>query len=411
MKRSVLIGKKLLEMGSLLLDISVLIVKRILKIAFAKRTVMFVTNEKIRSVNLGPLFQLVIVFFVAWVINLFNQSVRYHEILDEKSQEISKLKSMNSFFEDEFGEVNDKLKKINEYLISISGSKRNVKANGDESSHKFRLPSNIDQNQLSKRDRNTVTNINESRAQIADIQTIARDRIKKIELVINITGLNVKKSKSLLKKFNSQSNIKHASLNDPSDLNKAQGGPKEDRNLDEVVESSTSKSIDDDFANLQFSNEIDYLMVLERLAQALPFNRPMKNYYISSTFGVRVDPITHRYTHHSGLDFVGVSNEKIISPSGGKVILAGRFSDYGNAVVIDHGYGITTRYGHLSSIKVKAGDNVKQGQVIAFQGNTGRSTGAHLHYEVRYKNIPLNPRKFLEAGETLNDLNPKYVNS
>ena len=152
-------------------------------------------------------------------------------------------------------------------------------------------------------------------------------------------------------------------------------------------------------------------MVLERLAQALPFNRPMKNYYISSTFGVRVDPITHRYTHHSGLDFVGVSNEKIISPSGGKVILAGRFSDYGNAVVIDHGYGITTRYGHLSSIKVKAGDNVKQGQVIAFQGNTGRSTGAHLHYEVRYKNIPLNPRKFLEAGETLNDLNPKYVNS
>jgi hypothetical protein len=198
MKRSVLIGKKMLEMGSLLLDISVLIVKRILKIAFAKRTVMFVTNEKIRSVNLGPLFQLVIVFFVAWVINLFNQSVRYHEILDEKSQEISKLKSMNSFFEDEFGEVNDKLKKINEYLISISGSKRNVKASEDESSHKFRLPSNVDQNQLSKRDRNTVTNLNESRAQIADIQSIARDRIKKIELVINTTGLNVKKSKSLL---------------------------------------------------------------------------------------------------------------------------------------------------------------------------------------------------------------------
>ena len=67
--------------------------------------------------------------------------------------------------------------------------------------------------------------------------------------------------------------------------------------------------------------------------------------------------------------------------------------------------------GSISELKVKEGDNVKQGQVIAFQGNTGRSTGAHLHYEVRYKNIPLNPRKFLEAGETLNDLNPKYVNS
>ena len=123
-------------------------------------------------------------------------------------------------------------------------------------------------------------------------------------------------------------------------------------------------------------------MILEKLAQALPFNRPMKNYYISSTFGVRVDPITRQYHHHAGLDFVGASNEKIISPSSGKVILAGKFSDYGNAVVIDHGYGITTRYGHLSTIKVKQGDFVEQGQVIANQGNTGRSTGAHLHYEV-----------------------------
>jgi murein DD-endopeptidase MepM/ murein hydrolase activator NlpD len=412
MKRSFLLGKKLLELGSLMLDIVVLIVKRVIKIAFTKRTVLFVTNEKIRSVNLGPLFQLVIVFFIAWVINLFNQSARYHEILDEKSQEISRLKSMNSFFEDEFNDVSTRLKKINEYLSSTIGPKRNVKEIRDDSNPKVKLPQNIDRDQLSKREKNTLSSIVETKEQITDIQNIARDRIKKIEAVINITGLNVKKSKSLFKNFNNKDHMKEASLNNPNDLKTAQGGPRESGSLDEMVNNSIgSNSQDHDFANLQFSSEIDYLMVLEKLTQALPFNRPMKNYYISSAFGVRVDPITQRYTQHNGLDFVGVTNEKIISPSAGKVILAGRFSDYGNAVVIDHGYGITTRYGHLSALKVREGDVVKSGQVIAFQGSTGRSTGAHLHYEIRYKNTPLNPRKFLEAGQVLNDSNPKYVNS
>jgi len=95
------------------------------------------------------------------------------------------------------------------------------------------------------------------------------------------------------------------------------------------------------------------------------------------------------------------------------VILAGKFSDYGTAIVIDHGFGITTRYGHLSQIKVQEGQVVKQGEVIALQGNTGRSTGSHLHYEVRYKDIPLNPRKFLEAGDILfnDEKAPSHVNS
>ena len=67
-------------------------------------------------------------------------------------------------------------------------------------------------------------------------------------------------------------------------------------------------------------------------------------------------------------------------------------------VVVDHGYGITSRYGHLSKINVKVGDVVKKGDILGFQGTTGRSTGSHLHYEVRYNDAPLNPRKFLEAG-------------
>ena len=151
-------------------------------------------------------------------------------------------------------------------------------------------------------------------------------------------------------------------------------------------------------------------MILEKLTKTLPLSKPMKRYYISSGFGHRVDPITHRLTPHRGLDFVGAYQEKVISPSSGKVVLARRFSDYGNAIVIDHGNGVTTRYGHLSKIKVLEGKRVEMGEVIGLQGSTGRSTGSHLHYEVRYKNVPLNPRKFLEAGEILNNNNiPKYV--
>jgi murein DD-endopeptidase MepM/ murein hydrolase activator NlpD len=207
--------------------------------------------------------------------------------------------------------------------------------------------------------------------------------------------------------------IKEISLNGKKGIADRQGGPLEENSLDAALASSNSDEddIERHLEKVQFTGEIDYLMVLEKLAGVMPFAKPMKNYYISSGFGSRTDPITRRMAPHHGLDFVGVTREKIISPSAGKVILAGRFSDYGNAVVIDHGFGITTRYGHLSEVKVKEGQRVKQGDVLALQGNTGRSTGPHLHYEVRYKNIPLNPRKFLEAGEALfNDgKNPSYA--
>ncbi|GDX35812.1 hypothetical protein LBMAG18_03230 [Alphaproteobacteria bacterium] len=411
MKRSLLFKKKAQDLGLLIIEVLIFIVKRLAKIAFAKRTILFVTNEKIRSVNLGVIPQIAIVLVIAWMINIFNQSFRYNEILEDKSREISRLKSINSYFEDEFDNVNEKLKKINEYVITITGSKHNVKEVRDNDSSS-KIPKNIDQNQLSKRDKLIINSIADSKDQMNDFRFLTKDRIKKIENAISLTGLTIKKSKSVAQKILNKADFKETSLNNSSQSYSAQGGPDESNSssIDNALTGSKYK-MDEEISLMEFTSEIDYLMVLEKLAKAMPFGRPMKNYYVSSGFGMRVDPLTHRYNHHSGLDFVGVANEKIISPSAGKVILAGKFSDYGNAVVIDHGYGISTRYGHLSAIKVKEGDIVRQGEVIAFQGNTGRSTGAHLHYEVRYKNIPLNPRKFLEAGEILNNEKTKYVNS
>jgi murein DD-endopeptidase MepM/ murein hydrolase activator NlpD len=117
--------------------------------------------------------------------------------------------------------------------------------------------------------------------------------------------------------------------------------------------------------------------------------------WVTSDFGSRLDPYTADRVMHHGLDIAGPHGKEVMAPSEGTVVFAGSEGGYGNVLVIDHGYGIKTRYGHLASIKVKAGERVKRGQVIAALGNTGRSTGPHLHYEVRVNGLPQNPRKFI----------------
>jgi murein DD-endopeptidase MepM/ murein hydrolase activator NlpD len=381
------------------------------KFTFAKRTILFVTNNKIRTFTLGPITQICALLFLVWVGNIFAQTMRYDKVIESKAEEISKLRSANKYFEDEFEEVNEKLKKINEYLASIIGNAQAVK--GEES--QFKQPKNFKEEDLSRRDKHTLNQIKDVENQLSNIQSITQTRIKRIENAMAVTGLNIKKipPKALQKK---SGEVKEISLNGKKGIIDRQGGPLDldSHSMDSMIVSNASEeSLEEHLENIKFSSELDYLMMLEKIANVMPFAKPMKNYYISSGFGTRADPITRRMASHQGLDFVGVANEKIISPSKGKVILAGQFSGYGNAIVIDHGFGVTTRYGHLSAVKVVEGQMVKQGDVIALQGSTGRSTGAHLHYEVRYKNIPLNPRRFLEAGESLfnDDKSPKYANS
>jgi murein DD-endopeptidase MepM/ murein hydrolase activator NlpD len=412
MKRSYFLKKKIADLskafGVFLLKVAI----RSYKFVFTKRTVLFVTNQKIRSVTVGPVLQFCLFFFFAWVGNLFIQSLYYNEIINAKSEEISSLKSVNNYFEDEFNDVNDKLKKINEYLATVTGNTHMVKAVEPT----FKQPKTFKEEDLSKRDKHTFKRIKETNVQLAEVHTVVESRIKKIEGAISITGLNIKKIPHKLPKKESKEEVREISLNGKNRLKGGQGGPFHEMGvLDAALKGSMKENEDDLERNLEkvkFTSEIDYLMVLEKLANVMPFAKPMKNYYVSSGFGGRRDPITGRIASHQGLDFVGVTKEKIISPSTGRVILAGKFSDYGNAVVIDHGFGITTRYGHLSEVKVKEGQVVKRGQVLALQGNTGRSTGPHLHYEVRYKNIPLNPKKFLQAGEALlnDETGVKYVN-
>lgn len=128
-----------------------------------------------------------------------------------------------------------------------------------------------------------------------------------------------------------------------------------------------------------------------RLPTLMPVNYP----YLSSSFGWRRNPVTKRHTMHEGLDFAAPKGTPIHAASGGLVIQARYAPGYGNLVDIDHGNGLLTRYAHASSISVKVGDVVGKGQQIARVGSTGRSTGSHLHFEVRMAGHPLDPTLFL----------------
>ena len=137
-----------------------------------------------------------------------------------------------------------------------------------------------------------------------------------------------------------------------------------------------------------------YFQDQKSMLASVPSIWPVRG-WITSDFGARLDPYTAERVVHSGLDIAGPHGKEVVAPSDGTVVFAGLEGGYGNVLVIDHGYGIKTRFGHLSAISVKAGEHVKRGDLIANIGNTGRSTGPHLHYEVRVNGIAQNPRKFI----------------
>jgi murein DD-endopeptidase MepM/ murein hydrolase activator NlpD len=138
---------------------------------------------------------------------------------------------------------------------------------------------------------------------------------------------------------------------------------------------------------------------LNSAVAAMPLRRPVQGEIdMTSSFGVRIDPFLSRPAMHTGIDFRGDTGEAIHVTAGGKVVSAGWSGGYGRMVEVDHGNGLSTRYGHMSEIDVQVGQTVKAGQTVGRMGSTGRSTGPHLHYETRIDGEAVNPQKFLHAG-------------
>ncbi|MXO75471.1 peptidoglycan DD-metalloendopeptidase family protein [Altererythrobacter aerius] len=171
---------------------------------------------------------------------------------------------------------------------------------------------------------------------------------------------------------------------------RAMGGPLE------RLATSNDGSIDPRFERLGLS--LARMDALERGLEGIPSYRPAAVEMLTSSFGVRRDPFTGAAAMHSGLDFRGPTGAPIYAAATGRVIFVGVKSGYGNVVEISHGNGMVTRYAHMSRFASRVGQTVEAGDVIGAIGSTGRSTGPHLHFEVRINDRAVNPRPFLEAA-------------
>ena len=181
------------------------------------------------------------------------------------------------------------------------------------------------------------------------------------------------------------------------DANAGVGGP--DIPLDQVHVDGLS---DDAFGNayLRASAVLDQLDGLSREVSHIPLSAPVDavSFDRSSGFGSRIDPFTGQYAFHPGIDFAGPWGARVAATAPGTVVFAGYRGGYGNMVEVDHGFGLHTRYGHLSAIGVKLGTVVAKGATLGRVGSTGRSTGPHVHYEVWFDDKVRNPSNFIEAG-------------
>ncbi|MFT7824472.1 MAG: peptidoglycan DD-metalloendopeptidase family protein [Sulfurimonas sp.] len=173
----------------------------------------------------------------------------------------------------------------------------------------------------------------------------------------------------------------------------------------EVERQELTKTLQVELKNQQVS-KIQKALILN----AIPNGKPVDYSRITSKYGYRKHPITKKKSFHPALDLKAKKGTPIYAPASGVVVYARRKGAYGKFLLLAHSYGFKTAYGHLSRFAVKSGDYVNKGDLVAYVGNTGRSTGAHLHYEIRYLEKWLNPAPFMNWNlDNINDISDKIA--
>ena len=226
-------------------------------------------------------------------------------------------------------------------------------------------------------------------AALPEAAELARVEARQLAFVERLTHFAERRSANAtqaIRKLGLNPGIMFTGLSDTS----ARGGP--------FISLATSSngSIDPRFRRLGAS--LAQMNALEQGLAGIPQVSPANGDFISSSFGYRSDPFTGEGAFHAGLDFPGTVGAPIYAAANGKVVFAGVRQGYGRCIEIDHGNGLVTRYAHMSRLGAQVGQKVDAGRVIGAIGSSGRSTGPHLHFEVRIHDRPVNPRPFLEAA-------------
>jgi len=246
----------------------------------------------------------------------------------------------------------------------------------------------------------TVRKVSAAIPEAAGLARIEARQLAFVEALTRVADRRTAAASAALRKLGLDPNAALASLNSRA----AQGGP--------LLRLSTSAdgSLDPRFERLGLS--LARMDAMQRSLQGVPQVLPASLEYISSGFGYRADPFTGSAAFHAGLDFRGPVGAPVFAAARGKVRFVGMKQGYGRCVEIDHGNGVVTRYAHLSAFDAQVGQTIAGGQVLGRIGNSGRSTGPHLHFEVRVRDRAVNPRPFLEnAPNVLKEINTARANT
>ena len=379
---------------------------------FCKRSIIVISEHKTQHVPFAVGTQLLgllgVLFVVGWASYSSGSYMAAQQVLVEKDRKLAFTAQENERVEAEFsllkrdleklakeensGRLSSYAKMMSEQLAkdtTQAGKTFNEAVANDAVNEKY--------NAVFKRIdflENKVKQLqSEHESMLADIRATTGGKIREIEAVIAKVGVD---SEPLERKALAKINQEEQRREKYGRIEGGQGGP-----FVPVKGASLLKSKE---TELYF--DLKRMMTLNEIITAMPLAKPLAyDYRQTSGFGTRIDPFRGSLAFHSGVDLAGPDGATVRATSAGKVIFVGWKGAYGNTVDVEHGYGFVTRYGHLSSAMVKVGQVVKRGDAIARQGSTGRSTGSHLHYEVRYNDQAINPNSFLKAGESVRAFN------
>lgn len=239
-------------------------------------------------------------------------------------------------------------------------------------------------------DKSAVDNNDDKKTSAAssEIKALAKIEQRQINFAKKITKIAINRAKL------AEQQIRQLGLNPKNFANDniAQGGPF-------IPFFSDGKKEDPRFS--QMAAALEYMTSLENALSSIPSSMPAASYTLSSSFGYRRDPINGSGAMHNGLDFKAAHGTPILAAADGVITKAGWMGGYGKTIEITHGNGLMTRYAHMSRLEANLGQKVERGAQIGRMGSTGRSTGTHLHFEVRNNGRAINPHKFLKANNNV----------
>jgi len=379
-------------------------------LSFLYGKIIFLSERGVKSYTLGPL-TFICIFTLGFCICAFGMyffgfKVASSAFLSKKELEIKRLRSINFALSQKINDIESDIQSFNRYLELNNVNKLDMQNNQQ----------NLGQDATSSQSFGPIAFVDTDASLIKTIAGVDLNLVKSHQLLASVIAKKIRSVKSLDGDAIVEAEYE-AILQDGFVANRLQNSIFEVLNLLNNIENANLHSTpqenqpivlalytklaaeDRALQSHNIQNKILALITLQDKISSMPIGTPVNFIRITSKYGGRIDPKFHIPSFHHGLDLVGYRNAKVAAISNGLIIAAGQFSGYGNYIEINHGNGIKTGYAHLKKVFVKKGDKVSKGDIIGIQGSTGKSTGDHLHYEIKINNQRKNPEAFIKKNE------------